>query len=95
MKPPERRAEHRPDQRGNGQPGHGAHQFARSIVRTSTRRPTGVIIAPPQPWTMRAATNCGSVLDRPHRIEPSMKTTMAARNTVRAPKRSAAQPEAG
>ena len=29
-----------------------------STVRTSTSRPTGVIIAPPMPCTMRATTNC-------------------------------------
>ena len=27
-----------------------------SIERSSTSRPTGVIIAPPRPWTMRAIT---------------------------------------
>ena len=31
-----------------------------SMVRTSTRRPTGVIIAPPMPCTMRATTKPSS-----------------------------------
>ena len=37
----------------------------------------------------------GSEDEAPHRIEPSVKTTIALQNTVRAPKRSATQPEAG
>ncbi len=28
-----------------------------SMLRTRMRRPTGVIIAPPMPWTTRASTN--------------------------------------
>ena len=64
-------------------------------VRSRTSRPTGTIIAPPMPWMTRAPTNSHSVLDKPHRIEPSVKTTMAERNIVRAPNLSAAQPLAG
>ncbi len=67
----------------------------RSIERSKVRRPTGVIIAAPQPWKIRAATNWGRVLDRPQKIEPMVKTAMAERNTRLVPKRSAAQPEAG
>ena len=37
----------------------------------------------------------GSDDEAPHRIEPSVNTTIALQNTVRAPKRSATQPEAG
>jgi len=58
-------------------------------------RPTGVIMAPPKPWTMRLKTSAGSVSDRPHKIEPRVKNTMAAQNTWRAPKRSAIQPLMG
>ncbi len=65
------------------------------VVRRRTRRPTGVIIAPPAPWTIRAITNSGSDVASEHMIEPSMKTTIAARNTSRAPSLSAAQPEMG
>ena len=66
-----------------------------SIDRTSTNRPTGVIIAPPMPWTMRAATKPDSELARAQPTEPITKIAIAARNTVRAPKRSAVQPLAG
>ena len=64
----------------------------RSTVRTSTSRPTGVIIAPPMPCTIRAMTKSSSELDSAQPIEPSTNTAMAARNTVRAPNRSAVQP---
>ncbi len=66
-----------------------------SMLRTSTSRPTGVIIAPPMPCTMRAATKPSSELAKAQPIEPSMKTKIAAANTRRAPKRSAVQPLAG
>ena len=67
----------------------------RSTVRTSTSRPTGVIIAPPMPWMMRARTNSEIELDSAQPIEPSTNTPIAARNTVRAPNRSAVQPLIG
>src|SRR6266478_346725 len=66
-----------------------------SIERNRTRRPTGVIIAPPKPWTMRAITNSVTLEDSAQPIEPSMNTAMAIENTMRAPKRSAVQPLAG
>src|SRR4051794_345487 len=66
-----------------------------STVRSSTRRPTGTIIAPPTPCRMRAPTKPKNEVLRPHRIEPSMKTAIAIRNTCRAPNRSAIQPLAG
>jgi hypothetical protein len=37
----------------------------------------------------------GSEFEAPQRIEPSVKTTIAEQKTVRAPNRSAIQPEAG
>ena len=64
-------------------------------LRTRIRRPTGVIMAPPMPSTMRAMTNWLSEPESAQPIEPSMNTAMAARNTVRAPKRSAVQPLTG
>ena len=67
----------------------------RSVVRSSSSRPTGTIIAPPVPCSTRARMKPGSDDDRPQQIEPMVKTTMAARNTVRVPNRSATQPEAG
>ncbi len=66
-----------------------------ATLRTSTMRPTGVIMAPPMPCTMRAMTKSVSEFDSAQPIEPIMNTAMAARNTVRAPKRSAVQPLAG
>ena len=64
-------------------------------MRSSTSRPTGTIIAPPRPWNTRAAISVGSDVEAPQRIEPSVKTTIAEQNTVRAPSLSATQPEAG
>ena len=64
-------------------------------MRTSTSRPTGVIMAPPMPCTMRATTKPSSELANAQPIEPSTKIAIAALNTVRAPKRSAVQPLAG
>ena len=65
------------------------------IVRSTTSRPTGTIIAPPIPCRMRASTSSGSVCTNEHAIEPSVNTTIAEQNTVREPKRSASQPERG
>jgi hypothetical protein len=67
----------------------------RSTLRTRMRRATGVIMAPPTPWMMRATTNSQSEPESAQPIEPSMKTPIAVRNTVRAPKRSAVQPLTG
>src|SRR6267378_2576177 len=66
-----------------------------SIERSNTSRPTGVIIAPPKPCTMRAITKSVTEPDSAQPIEPTMKTAMATENTMRAPKRSAVQPLAG
>ena len=66
-----------------------------AAVRSSSRRPTGTIMAPPMPCRMRAPTRNGSVSARPHSTEPKVNTRIAARNTVRAPKRSAIHPLMG
>ena len=66
-----------------------------SIERSSTSRPTGVIIAPPKPCTMRAITKSVTEEDIAQPIDPDMKTPTAALNTSRAPNRSAVQPLAG
>ena len=66
-----------------------------SKLRTMINRPTGVIMAPPMPWTIRAKTNCSSECEAAQPIEPSTNTPIAARNTLRVPKRSAVQPLAG
>src|SRR3990170_4063056 len=60
--------------------------------RKMTRRPTGTIMAPPMPWMMRNRMKSGSDWAKPQAVEPSVSAIMAARNTVRAPKRSATQP---
>ena len=64
-------------------------------LRSSTRRPTGTIMAPPMPCRMRASTRTPSEFACPQAIEPRVNTTIAARNTVRVPNRSAIQPLAG
>ena len=50
--------------------------------RSSRSRPTGTIMAPPMPCTMRAATSVTRLWEMPQRIEAKVKTMMAARNTV-------------
>ena len=66
-----------------------------AAVRSSSSRPTGTIIAPPKPCRMRAATRNDRLSARPHSTDATVKITIAARNTLRAPKRSAIQPLAG
>ncbi len=56
-----------------------------AAVRISTRRPTGIIIAPPAPWITRANTRNGRLSARPHRIEPSVNTAIASRKMLRPP----------
>ncbi len=64
-------------------------------VRTIVSRPTGIIIAPPQPCRMRHATSTWMLLDMPQRNDPSVKMPIAEANTRRVPKRSAIQPLIG
>ena len=64
-------------------------------VRTSVRRPTGTIMAPPQPCRMRQATRMWMLVERPQSREPRVKMPMAAAKTRRVPKRSAIQPLMG
>jgi hypothetical protein len=59
------------------------------------KRPTGTIIAPPQPCKMRHATIRCKLLDTPHKSEPSVNSPIAELNTTRVPKRSATQPLSG
>src|SRR3954463_10955577 len=66
-----------------------------SIERNSTNRPTGVIMAPPAPCTIRAITKWVTEEDSAQPIEPTMNTAIAIENTARAPNRSAVQPLAG
>ncbi len=64
-------------------------------LRNMTSRPTGTIIAPPIPCTMRARTKSVSVDAKPQNIDPSMKMASASRKMGFAPKRSAIQPLTG
>ena len=64
-------------------------------VRTRVSRPTGTIMAPPQPCRMRQATSRWMLLEMPQRNEPSVKMPMADENTRRVPNRSAIQPLIG
>ena len=66
-----------------------------STDRNSTRRPTGVIIAPPMPCRMRANTKSVTDVESAQPTEPTMNTPTAIANTMRAPNRSAVQPLAG
>ena len=65
------------------------------VLRSTTNRPTGTIIAPPIPWKIRARMNWIRPVDMPQKTDAIVKTTMAVPNTVRAPKRSAIQPLIG
>ena len=64
-------------------------------VRTSVSRPTGTIIAPPQPCRMRHATSRWMLLEMPQRKDPRVKMPIAEANTRRVPNRSAIQPLMG
>ncbi len=65
------------------------------VTRSTTSRPTGTIMAPPMPCSTRAAKKLQNPFDRPQRAEARVNRPMAEPNTVRAPKRSAAQPLSG
>ena len=64
-------------------------------VRTMVSRPTGTIIAPPQPCRMRHATSAWMLLEMPQRNDPNVNRPIADENTRRVPKRSAIQPLIG
>jgi hypothetical protein len=65
------------------------------VVRTSTRRPTGVIIAPPMPCRKRATTNSIRPDEIAQKMEPTTKTQMARRKMRLAPNLSAIHPLIG
>jgi len=65
------------------------------VARTSTRRATGVIIAPPTPCAKRASTKSISDPEIAQAMEPRMNTPMAMRKMRLAPWRSASQPLIG
>ncbi|MDP9761040.1 hypothetical protein QE433_003852 [Agrobacterium tumefaciens] len=67
----------------------------RCVVRRRTRRPTGVIIAPPIPCRKRETTNSNTDDETAQQIEPTTKTPMAKRKIFFAPYLSAIQPLMG
>ena len=66
-----------------------------SACPSTTMRPTGTIIAPPAPWTMRSATSSASVVLNAQPSEAAVKIAMADRKTRRGPKRTVIQPLSG
>ena len=64
-------------------------------VRTMVSRPTGSIMAPPQPCRIRHATSTWMLLEMPQSSDPSVNRAIALENTRRVPKRSAIQPLIG
>jgi len=56
-------------------------------LRTRVSRPTGTIIAPPQPCRMRQATSRWMLLEMPQSSDPTVKMPMAEAKTRRVPKR--------
>jgi hypothetical protein len=56
--------------------------------------PTGTIIAPPAPWTMRQATSSPRPLLVEH-SDATVKMTIAVRNTLRVPNRDTIHPLSG
>ncbi len=95
MKPPSGGPNQRPTSAGMATSAMASTMRSFGTVRTRTRRPTGVIIEPPSPWSARAKTNSGSVCDRAQATEPTRNTRIAIWNTRRAPNLSATQPEIG
>ena len=55
---------------------------ARGKLRSRTRRPTGVIIAPPNPCTTRVAISVGRLSAIPHSAEPPAKISTAAQGVA-------------
>ncbi len=70
-------------------------RLARGKLRNRMSRPTGVIIAPPNPWMTRNPISIGRFVERPHSADPAAKISTAAQNTWRVPSRSAIQPLTG
>ena len=64
-------------------------------ARSTTRRPTGTIIAPPMPCSTRASVSSPRFALSAQRPEETVNRAMAPENTKRAPKRSAIHPLTG
>jgi hypothetical protein len=66
-----------------------------AVVRSTTSRPTGTIIAPPAPCRTRVAVSTSRLGAAAHAAEASVNSAIASVNTRRAPNRSASQPLIG
>src|SRR3954471_296275 len=66
-----------------------------AVVRRTTSRPTGTIIAPPMPMRTRAATSSARLGAAAQPIEATVKTATAVVKIRRAPYRSASHPLIG
>ena len=95
MKPPSGGPRIGPSMAGISTQDIAATRLRFSTLRISTSRPTGIIMAPPMPWKNRASTSSGRLGAWAQAMEPRVKAMMAARNTLRAPKRSAMRPLTG
>ena len=89
MKPPTGGPSTGPSRAGTVNQDMASTSSSAATLRSSTSRPTGTIMAPPRPWTNRAATSIGRLPLWPQRIEPMVNTAMASRKIRRAPNRSA------
>ena len=65
------------------------------VSASTTRRPTGTIIAPPTPCRTRIATSSARLVLSAHPSEASVKTAIAVRKMRRAPNRIVSQPLTG
>ncbi len=64
-------------------------------LRNMTRRPTGIIMAPATPCSMRAATSMARFCDKPQSSELSANPIIEARKTGLVPNLSATQADIG
>ena len=81
----DRRPEHRPEQRRHGQPRHRRHQFGLRRGAQQHEPPDRHHHRPADALQHARATRNARLSARPHRIEPTVNTAIAARNTVRVP----------
>ena len=69
--------------------------WAFEVRASTTRRPTGTIIAPPTPWATRKATSSARLELAAQASDEAVNSAIADRNTGRAPQRAAIQPLRG
>nr|WP_281533427.1 hypothetical protein [Cryobacterium breve] len=66
-----------------------------AVTRRTASRPTGTIMAPPAPCNTRLRVSRSRLGLAAHRIEATVKTAIAVRKTLRAPKRAVIHPLRG